>query len=298
MGRVLVVEGNTPEVVTGTVAVGLQPAAELYADVLQALSAAEGVALETEIARPSFPDCDVEMVPLEGLDGVALTGSGVSWSADDARAAVHRRLLERVFAAGIPVIGSCWGLHVGAVVLGGAVGHCAAGLELGVARHVRLTAAGRAHPMHADRGPVFDVPCIHRDEVSRLPAGAVVTAENDHSAVQAMVVETGGVRFWGVQYHPECGPDETLGYLLRRGENALRDIAVIEDAASLQAIIADMRKMLADPAGNAALAWRYGMRPEVLEPWLRRAELRAWLAAIGIIAPLQAPAPDRRPATV
>ncbi|MEO1274752.1 MAG: type 1 glutamine amidotransferase [Pseudomonadota bacterium] len=284
MARVLVVEGNTPEVVAATMAAGCSPAAEQYAAVLEALAAERGVALETMIARPSFPDADIERLALEGFDGVALTGSGVSWSADDARAGPHRRLLERVFAAGIPAVGSCWGLQVGAVVLGGAVGQGTRGLEIGVARHVCLTAAGQAHALHAGRDASFDVPCIHRDEVTRLPQGAVLTASNDHSEVQAMVYEEGGVRFWGLQYHPEGGVEDMLAYLLRRDEFALAELALFRDRADLEAMVADMRAMAADPAANRAMAWRYGIRPEVLDPARRRVELANWLAAIGITA--------------
>ncbi|MEM6946202.1 MAG: type 1 glutamine amidotransferase, partial [Pseudomonadota bacterium] len=247
MTRVLVVEGNTPELVEAAVAVRCRPAAEHYAEVLSTLAAARGVALETTILRPYFPEGDIEALDLNGFDGVAFTGSGVDWSADDARAAPFLRLLERIFTAGLPVIGSCWGLQVGAVVLGGCVGQGARGLELGVARHVRLTPAGSAHPFHAGRAPAFDVPCIHRDEVTLVPAGAVVTAENDHSAVQAMVFETGGVRFWGMQYHPELGPEDTLGYMLCRDDAGIAKLGLFRDRADLVAMIDDMRRIMADP---------------------------------------------------
>lgn len=282
MACILVVEGNTPDLAEAVVAVGCRRAAEQYAAVLEALAAAGGVTLETEILRPYFPENDVDGVTLDAFDGVALTGSGVDWSADDARAAPFLRLLERAFAAGVPVLGSCWGLQVGAVVLGGAVGQGARGLELGVARHVRLTPAGAVHALHAGRRPVFDVPCIHRDEVTAVPTGAVVTAENDHSAVQAMVYEAGSVRFWGMQYHPELGPEDTLGYLLRNDDAAVAALGLFRDRADLMAAVEDMRRLAADPAGERALAWRYGLQRDVLDPTARQVELANWLVEIGV----------------
>ncbi|MEM6422554.1 MAG: type 1 glutamine amidotransferase, partial [Pseudomonadota bacterium] len=237
--------------------------------------------LETAIARPFFDAADIE-TDLDGIDGVALTGSGVAWSADAPEAAPHRRLVERVFAAGIPVIGSCWGLQIGAVILGGGVGISPRGLEVPVARAVRLTEAGRAHPMHAGRGAVFDVPCIHRDEVTVVPTGAVVTAANDHAAVQAMIYERGGVRFWGVQYHPEHGADVALGYLLSRNGD---DITGGTVPAAARDILDDPEfdlTTLADATGEAALARsrQSGVGAEVFCPHRRGRELAAWLMSI------------------
>ena len=54
-----------------------------------------------------------------------------------------------VFAAGVPVWGSCWGLQLAAVALGGVVRRNPRGRELGIARRIRLTEAGRAHPPSA-----------------------------------------------------------------------------------------------------------------------------------------------------
>ena len=57
--------------------------------------------------------------------------------------------------------------------------------------------------MLAGRPIEYAAPCIHRDEVAQLPKDAVLLAGNAHSPVQAFVVETDTVTFWGTQYHPE-----------------------------------------------------------------------------------------------
>ena len=120
-----------------------------------------------------------------GVGGVVFTGSGVSWSTDAPEAACQRAAMELAFDAGLPSWGSCNGMQLAAVVLGGQVAASPNGLEVGVARETRLTPAGQTHPQFKSRTTVFAVPCIHRDEVSRLPTGAVKLAENNHSEHQA-----------------------------------------------------------------------------------------------------------------
>ncbi|MGF1550962.1 MAG: gamma-glutamyl-gamma-aminobutyrate hydrolase family protein [Paracoccaceae bacterium] len=266
MAKVLVVEGNTPEGVAAVRAAGGVAAAETYAGALRAFAPG----LEIAVARPSFPGFDARALSLDGIDGVALTGSGAAFAADAPEARPHRALVERAFAAGLPVIGSCWGLQVPAVVLGGGVGAAGAGIEVPVARDIRLTPAGLDHPLHAHRGVVFDAPCIHRDEVRRPPTGARVTATNGHSAVQAMVYEQGGVRFWGMQYHPEHGPEEALRYLRRPDAAAL--LAGAEPLVDATAVLA-----ADDGLGSDRMAM-------LTDPAVRGAELKSWLLAIGAIA--------------
>ncbi|MEO1328155.1 MAG: type 1 glutamine amidotransferase [Pseudomonadota bacterium] len=274
--RILVVEGNDPETLARAASVGIGGAAERYGAVLSQIDPR----VSFSIARPSEPDFDAAAVELDGVSGVALTGSGVAWSADAREAAPHHVMLERAFAAGIPVFGSCWGLQVGAVALGGAVGWGAAGLELGVARAITLTEAGRAHPMFAGKPSTFDSVCIHRDEVTRAPQGARVLAGNAHSAVQAIAYEAGGVRFWGVQYHPELTLGDIGDYLATPGRSSAFDdskFRSVEDAAQ---VIADLRAIGADPASHAPLRWRYGVSADVSEPSRLRRELANWLCSL------------------
>ena len=151
------------------------------------------------------PDADVRVVnpyagflnadDFAGVDGVVFTGSGVSWSTDAREAACQRAAMELAFDAGLPSWGSCNGMQLAAVVLGGQVAASPNGLEVGVARETRLTPAGQTHPQFKSRTAVFAVPCIHRDEVSRLPTGAVKLAQNNHSEHQAFPMIRGAYRF-------------------------------------------------------------------------------------------------------
>lgn len=173
---------------------------------------------------------------LDQADGVIFTGSGTEWSTDAPEAAPQRAAMEQVFASGKPTWGSCNGMQLAAVVLGGAVGASPNGVEVGLARDIRMTAEGRAHPMLAGRRDGYAVPCIHRDEVTRLPAGATLLAGNAHSPVQAMAYDQGEVDFWGAQYHPEVRPAQIAHILHEKSENP--ELAALLDKAESDEAVA------------------------------------------------------------
>jgi len=128
--------------------------------------------------------------PLAAFDGVVFTGSSVAWNTDDARAAPLAGVMRRVFDQGLPTLGSCNGMQLAASVLGGSTGEAPKGREDGYARDIKLTDAGRTHPLLAGREDGYAVPCVHRDEVVNLPEGAQLLAGNAHSGVQAFAIRT------------------------------------------------------------------------------------------------------------
>ncbi len=197
------------------------------------------------------------------FDGAVFTGSAVSWSTDDARAAPLARVMRAVFAAGLPTFGSCNGMQLAASVLGGASDVSRNGREDGLAKDIQLTDAGRAHPMMAGRVDGFAVPCVHRDEVTRLPDGAVRLAGNAHSPVQAMAYERDNIRFWGVQYHPEY----SLPFIGQR---------VLDWGRLHENIAADLQVADTDPQAAERLEVRYADMQERM----RTTELRNWLASL------------------
>lgn len=200
------------------------------------------------------------------VDGVIFTGSGVAWRTDAPEAACQRAAMELAFYAGLPSWGSCNGMQLAAVVLGGKIAASPNGFEVGVARETRLTPAGQTHPQFKSRSTVFAVPCIHRDEVSQLPTGAVKLAENNHSENQAFSYDLSGVSFWGAQYHPELRATHVADYL--------------EDADSIfagkSALIADLNYAETD----ADAAARLGTSPDALTVFYRTIELANWLAHV------------------
>ena len=188
MTTILILEGNTPDMVAGG-----QMASGGFVQSFAVLAPEASVKILNPYARAFSAHV------LEGISGVVFTGAGVAWSTDAPEAAPLRHWMEGVLKAGLPIWGSCNGMQLAAVVLGGAVGASPNGIEVGVAREVQLTEAGASHDMLAGRSSGFAVPCIHRDEVLRLPEGAELLAGNAHSPVQAFAYEQGGVRVWATQ---------------------------------------------------------------------------------------------------
>lgn len=255
MSHILIVESNTADIVARQTAERGETEAEGYARVLGQLR--EG--LRFSIANPYTGD-DPD---LDDFDAVVFTGSSVVWNTDDDRAEPLRACMARVFEKRLPTFGSCNGMQLAASVLGGSSRASPNGREDGIARDVRLTEAGRKHPMMADRQDGFAVPCVHRDEVRVLPEGATLLAGNAHSPVQAFAYERDGVRFWGCQYHPEYRLASLSGYLLEQGRvtpQTSRDLATAES--------------------DAEAAARLGTTPEAQALETRTLELRNWLASL------------------
>lgn len=251
MTHILILEGNSPQMLAAG-----KSDAEPFVSTLLALDPSVTLTIAAPYVHP------VSSIELEAADGVIFTGSGVDWATDAPEAEPQRAAMEQVFATGKPVWGSCNGLHLAAVLLGGAVGASPKGLEIGLARGVALTEVGAIHPAMAGRAPGFAVPCIHRDEVQRLPEGAVLLAGNDHSPVQAMAYERDGVDFWGVQYHPEFAP-AFVARMVRGKPAALGGEAL---AVALETCESDL--------GAAA---RLGATPEAMRLPSRAVEIANWL---------------------
>ena len=219
--------------------------------------------LRPEAERVMFAPYGGETPDFEFADGAVFTGSMVAWGVDDVRGVPLANAMEDAFAADIPVWGSCNGMLLAAVLLGGATGNCVRGLEAGLALDVDLTPDGAVHPMMKGRRARYTVPCIHRHEVQRLPEGAVLLAQNAHSDVQAFAYEADGVRFWGTQYHPEYRvgtPGAALAGLDGTDPDLVADLMAADD----------------DPAA----ARRLGADPADLTPRARTVELQNWMRAV------------------
>ena len=169
MPRILVVESNPKIELDRLEALTGQALGPLYAATLEGLCDD----VETVVILPYDGD---ETPDLSGFDGIAFTGSSVEWNTDVERAAPLAAVMRTGFAAGLPTIGSCNGMQLTASVLGG---------------------SSSASPNGREDG--YAVPCTYRDEVVRLPEGAVRLAGNHHSNVKAFAIDHGGVDFWGMQ---------------------------------------------------------------------------------------------------
>ena len=68
-----------------------------------------------------------------------------------------------------------WGLQVVVTAAGGSVRKNPKGREIGFGRGIRLTEAGRKHPMYIGKLDVFNAPTVHLDEVDMLPPGSTAS---------------------------------------------------------------------------------------------------------------------------
>ena len=226
---------------------------------------------------------DGEVLPfgatLSDFDGVMIPGSPLH--VYDPEPAVSRQIefVRAVFAAGVPVWGSCWGLQVATVALGGSVRRNPRGRELPIARAITVTQAGRAHPLLASRPAVFDALCSHLDEIETLPPNAQVLAANELSAVQAVAVETparGG--FHGTQYHPEHTLVVSAALIEMRAAELVAE-GFGSEPSEIVAIAAHYRALDAEPT-RRDLIWRYGLAGEIMDPVRRTTEIGNWLRSV------------------
>jgi GMP synthase (glutamine-hydrolysing) len=213
---------------------------------------------------------------LSDFDGVWISGSPLNVYHDHEPAVrAQIDLAREIWASGVPTFGSCWGLQLMTAALGGTVHLNPRGREIGVARRITLTDAGRGHAMYRDKAAVFDALCTHEDEVDGLPACGVVLASNRVSRVQAAVMTEGNKSFWGVQYHPEHVFGQLAAIITSRAERFMRE-GFARTREDVSRLVEDWRTLDADP-GRKDLAWTYGLEPDVLDADVRTREFRNWL---------------------
>jgi GMP synthase (glutamine-hydrolysing) len=265
--HLLVIEGDTRDDRDAYRAGLGMTASEAYAQTLMQLA-------PDAICQIGFPADEGAGLPgaagLEAYDGAFITGSALNLY--DGGPAITRQidLARAVFASRTPLFGSCWGLQVATAAAGGEVLRNPKGREIGVARNIWPTEAGRAHPLLAGRRAAYDAICSHLDIVTPAP-GALVLAANAMSAVQAAEIGWEGGTFWGVQYHPEYSLREIAAIVARRAGNLTRE-GFFPDERSALAYVEDLRALDAAP-DRRDVAWRLGLGDDVLDPIKRRAEL-------------------------
>lgn len=168
---------------------------------------------------------------LEGVDGVVvLGGSAPAW--DDVAAPwlpEARTVVRAAERAGVPLLGICLGHQLAAQALGGEVAPNPAGSTLAVLP-VCWAGDARQDPLFADAGQLAVATHWNNDVVVRLPVGGRVTASSPDGAVQAARL---GPSVWGVQFHPEAGPE-------------IVDRWVREDGAPYAAAGVDVDRYLSD----------------------------------------------------
>ena len=139
--------------------------------------------------------CDVTADEVRAIAPAAiiLSGGPASVYAEDAPS-----IDPEILKLGIPVLGFCYGQQIMAVTLGGKVGHTEKG-EYGPAPLTRCDEGASA--LYGDTPVEQTVWMSHRDAVSEVPEGFVVTAKTDVCPVASM--ECAERKLYATQFHPE-----------------------------------------------------------------------------------------------
>lgn len=267
--RLLVVEGNVREAREAHKQAFGKTSSESYADALAAVA-------PDAICDICFPADEGANLPdpggLAGYDGIAVTGSALNMYDDTPPIRRQLEFARACYASATPFFGSCWGLQLAAAAAGGDVILNPHGREVGIARGITATQAGRTHGLLAGRGPAWDAPCVHLDVVATPPGETTVLAVNAMAGVQAAEIRHDGGVFWGVQYHPEYSLRE-LSVIIRRRIAPLMAEGFFADAAAGERYC-DALDALHDDPGRRDIAWALGIQPEVFDPVQRLTEIR------------------------
>ena len=172
--------------------------------------------------------CDVTADEVRAIAPAAiiLSGGPASVYAEDAPS-----IDPEILKLGIPVLGFCYGQQIMAVTLGGEVGHTEKG-EYGPAPLTRCDEGKSA--LYGDTPAEQTVWMSHRDAVSRVPEGFVVTAKTDVCPVASM--ECAERKLYATQYHPEVRHTPHGNELL---SNFLFGICGLEADWTMNSIIED-----------------------------------------------------------
>jgi GMP synthase (glutamine-hydrolysing) len=277
MPRLLIVNCTHESLLQKLVALGSRPYDAQFIDSVSGHLPA-GQMLETFTLHIGDGEGLPQGVQLGNFDGVWLSGSPLNaYRLEQPTVREQLDLARAVWQAEVPAFGSCWGLQLMTAALGGTVHLNPNGREIGVARRIAPTEAGRRHALFDGKADPFDALCSHEDEVATLPDGAELLASNAVSRVQAMAIRDGGRSFWGVQYHPEFDFNAVAAIIAFRAQRHL-DEGLARSEGEVDAIVSDFRDLTEDPA-RKDLAWKYGLHADVLDPKVRTAEFGNWLRA-------------------
>jgi GMP synthase (glutamine-hydrolysing) len=273
--RLLVIEGNTAAGRARHQASGGTVASEGYANLLRELLPGAVV----DIAYPADTGANLpDRMGLDGYDGVAITGSALHIYEGGPEIQRQIDLVRTLLDTGTPMFGSCWGLQLLMVSAGGTVRRNPKGREIGFGRAIRLTAAGREHPMFAGKGDSFEAVTVHLDEVETLAPDTSVLALNAMAGVQAAEIRRNGTVAWCVQYHPEYSLKELAAIVRRTGMRLVEEGFFAGEPDLLH--YADELMTLHHEPHNKPLAWRHGIDRAVLDRSLRIKEVANWIARI------------------
>lgn len=271
--RILIIDGYPKPSREEFDVAGMKGAGILYAEML--LRYLPGAA--HDILYTSDPGVTIPSIKeLAAYDGVLWPGCNLTvYHTDDERVKPMLALCDRAFEAGLPQFGTCWGIQLPAFVAGGEVKANPKGREMGIGRKIRLTEAGKKHPMMKGKPEVYSHFVSHDDEVTRLPEGSVLLSGNDFSRVQAAEIRYKKGVFWGLQYHPEYDLHEMARLMVAR-EKKLTELGFFRGHDDFQEYVDRLEALNAEPQ-RKDLRWQLGIDDDILSADIRQCEFRNWV---------------------
>lgn len=270
--RILVVDGYIKASRDELAAGGATGAGDQYVKMLTKICPD----VRCDVIFPSDPGTQVPSgIALSDYDGVAWTGCSLTVYEDTPEVNTQIGFARACFEAGVPGFGSCWAAQIAVVAAGGICRANPNGREMGIARKVVLSDAGRGHPMYEGKSSVFDAYISHVDEITHMPAGSVVLAGNAFTAIQSVSVLFEGTPFWGLQYHPEYDLHEMARLTWCRIDK-LMELGFFKDQQAGESYVDLLETLHSDPT-RYDLAWRLGIDGDILNENVRRLEVRNWL---------------------
>ena len=161
------------------------------------------------------------------LAGLVVTGSPHSVADREPWVLAGEAYLAGAVAAGVPVLGVCFGHQMLAQALGGRVARNPRGREIGTV-DLDLTADD---PLFRGAQRRCQVNMSHVDTVIEPPPGAEVLGRTQLDSCAALRF---GERAWGVQFHPEFDREIVGHYAMTRAD-ALRDEGLDPEAVAAAA---------------------------------------------------------------
>lgn len=129
------------------------------------------------------------------------------------------QFIRACYAAGVPMIGVCFGHQIIAQAMGGKVEKFAEGWAVG-------------HTTYDIGGETMAINAWHQDQVVEKPKMASVIGSNDFCLNAALLY---GDRMWTIQPHPEFDHDFIDGLIQHRGQGIVPDAQLAQAKARLAA---------------------------------------------------------------
>ena len=197
-----------------------------YPSMFETLLAGQGLTFARyAVVDMQFPES------VHACDGWLLTGSRHGAYEDHPFIPPLEAFIRDSYAAGVPMVGICFGHQIIAQALGGRVEKFKGGWSVGP-----QTYDFGGHPLTLN--------AWHQDQVVEAPQDATVCASNDFCANAALVY---GDRAFTVQAHPEFDADFVAALAETRGRGVVPD-PLLDQVAARRGMALD-RQVLADRIG-------------------------------------------------